>query len=202
MDVQRIDDEFGAAVRAQRNASEMSQDDLASAVGKLGYSLSQATIGKIERGDRKVTVGEAAAIAKALGTSAELLVLGPSFVSREILAKRLRILRSELIDAARAFDSGRSLVASEAYALDEYDVDWLRDSVLESVEDVIDSYRKDTVVANDADDRRDEMDGPTSRRTFDGLYGEYRVKFGNTVPGVIHPRAAEVILGRNSSSDG
>lgn len=202
MDLQHIDRDFGKAVRARRIDRELSQEDLAQRVSARGYALSQATVGKIERGDRKVTIGEAEAIAAALATNVRELVLGPSYVTREILMSRLNTLRRELIDAVAAFDSGRALVAFEAVGLSDYDRDWLRDSVLESAEEVIADYRKDVLVENEARRRRDEMDGPHKRSELGGLYGEYEAKFGDTVSGLVNAHAAEVITRRASQDDG
>jgi len=197
MVLQHIDRDFGKSVKLTRVDREMSQEDLAARVKALGYAMSQATVGKIERGERRVTVGEAKAIAQALRVSIDELLRGPSSVSAEQLRSRLRILRNELVDAARAFDSGRAIVAMEALSksLDKTDVDWLRSLVLESIDDVIDGYRKDNVVANEADRRRDEMDGssPLERRKIGGLYGEYQERFGDEVPSVIDQHAAAVM---------
>ena len=203
MDFEGIDRDFGAAVRAARVDRGISQEDLAAEVSRLGYPLSQATVGKIERGERKVTVGEAHAVASALQMSTSELILGPSHVNREILAGRLEILREELVAAARALDSGKALVAIEAGRLSDYDQDWLRDDIFESVEEIIDSYRKDMIVSNESAQRRNELDGALGDTGgHDGLYGEYIAKFGNSVPAIIDSHAAEVILRRAPKSNG
>lgn len=68
MDLKHIDRDFGRAVHAARESKPgMTQAKLSEALEVYGIYLSEATIGKIERGDRKVTVGEAQAIARALG---------------------------------------------------------------------------------------------------------------------------------------
>lgn len=198
MEIDRIDEQFGPSVRLLRLDRGMSQDELASAVSKFGYPVSQATVGKIERGDRKVSVGEAEAIARALGTSSSALMLGPSNVSRELLEARLRSLREELVDSMRVFESAQQLVAIEARQLDEYDRDWLRDAVLESIEDVVTEYRRDRESENVARAHRDELDGPNTQSDIDGLYGEHEKKFGMRADRIPHVRAWQTIIGRSS----
>ena len=203
MELEHIDQEFGPTVRLVRQERDMSQEELATAVAKLGYQLSQATIGKIERGDRKVTIGEAEAIARALDTSTTAFILGPSYITREILVDRLRSLRRELIEAMRTFESGQQLVAIESRQLSDYDQEWLRDVVLESLEDIVEEYRKDKISENDARRQRDEMDGPVGERPIDGLFGDYEAKFGNRVERFPQPKAWETIVKRQpEDSDG
>jgi transcriptional regulator with XRE-family HTH domain len=197
MELEQIDQNFGPTVRLVRQERDMSQEELATAVSKLGYQISQATVGKIERGDRKVTIGEAEAIARALQTSTTAFILGPSYITREVLSDRLRILRRELVDAMRVYESGQQLVAIESRDLDEYDQEWLRSLVLESLEEIVADYRKDKTSENDARRHRDEMDGPVGEHLPDGLFGEYESKFGNRVERFPQPKAWQTILKRS-----
>lgn len=199
MDLKSIDQNFGQAVRLLRQDREMSQDELANRVTGLGYPLSQATIGKIERGDRKVTVGEGEALARALGTNTSTLIAGPSYITREALSSRLRQLRSELMEAMSVFESAQQLVAIEANRLEDYDVEWIRSEVLESLEDVVSEYRKDRTSENASRRQRDEMDMTDEERAaaprrVEGLWGEYDSKFGDTVERIPVARAWQTIL--------
>ena len=204
MELEQIDQQFGPTIRLVRQDREMSQEELAAAVSNLGYQLSQATIGKIERGDRKVTLGEAEAIARALDTSTLALILGPSYVTREILSERLQTLRRELVEAMRIYESGQQLVAIESGQLSDYDQEWLRDYVLESLEDIVEEYRKDRISENDAQRHRDEMDGPVGDRPArNGLFGAYEAKFGDRVERYPQRKAWESIMKRHpKGSDG
>lgn len=198
MDLEHIDQEFGHSVRLVRQEREMSQEDLAATVSKLGARISQATVGKIERGERKVTIGEAEAIARALSTSTNQLILGPSFVTQELLAERLHTLRSDLIDAMRNFESAQQLVAIESKRLNEHDIDLLRGSVLESLEDIVAEYREDMLLENETRDRRESVEGDNAgltheAPTVEGLLKEYRTKFGNRVEQGVRAKALETI---------
>lgn len=198
MDLEHIDQEFGHSVRLVRQQREMSQEDLAATVSKLGARISQATVGKIERGERKVTIGEAEAIARALSTSTNQLILGPSFITRELLTERLHTLRSELVDAMRDFESAQQMVAIESKGLNEYDIDLLRDSVFESLEDIVAKYREDVLAENEMRERRDNVEEDAAGLTHvipadEGLLDEYRTKFGNRVEKGVRANAVETI---------
>lgn len=71
-----LDEKFAARMTELRKASGMSQTDLAEALTKRGLSFHQQTIGRIERGGRSVSIGEAVLIAEALGTDLASL-MGP-----------------------------------------------------------------------------------------------------------------------------
>lgn len=188
VELEDIDREFGQAVRAFRIGAENSQDELAAKVSNLGYPMSSATIGKIERCERKVTVGEAEAIARALGKDVAEFILGTSRVRRELRADRIRDSRKKVIGAIAALEQAQQLVASVASELSEEDQNWLRPLVLESAEEIVDEYRRDQVARNEARRRRDN---PRERTPsdgglfeFDGLLGEYVAKFGDKVNAV------------------
>ncbi|MFV9424926.1 helix-turn-helix domain-containing protein [Microbacterium sp. S1037] len=196
MDVHRIDDEFGPAIRVMRQDLQMSQDELAQSVTKQGYPMSQATVGKIERGERRVTVGEAEAFARALQTTIRSLLMGRSYLSSSILMARLGSLRADVVDSLRAFESGQQLAAMSADRLVESrDMELLRNMILESAEDVLSEYRRDRVAENAGRRIRDEMDGPVDATPAPGLFGEFEKKFGDTVELRVHPKAAKTMSG-------
>lgn len=197
MDLSRIDDEFGEALRIARQAKGVTQEELSADVWAMGVKLSQATIGKIERGERKVSVGEAHALSRALHLYSDELVRGISAASAHALTERLRILREELKSALHAFESGQALVEGQGRRLDHNDQQALLYATRESLEDVIKEYRKDQEVANEARLLRDRADGlqplsPSGDSVFDlqGLEGPFK----NTRVGFGHPRARAVIL--------
>lgn len=76
MSISEIDSRFGERVRAARVTRGQKQDELAAAVTRLNVEMTTATIGKIERGERRVTIGEASALARALVTTIEELTRG------------------------------------------------------------------------------------------------------------------------------
>ena len=67
------DEQFAANVRDERERKQMSQADLAARMRERGWSWHPQTVQKIEAGHRKVSVGEAEALARLLGTTMERL---------------------------------------------------------------------------------------------------------------------------------
>jgi transcriptional regulator with XRE-family HTH domain len=63
----RIDQNIAANVRIYREAGNLSQEELAQRMTERGFGFSQATIWKIERGQRPVKASELAALAESLG---------------------------------------------------------------------------------------------------------------------------------------
>ena len=62
-----IDQNIAANLRTYREAGNLSQEELAQRMADLGFGFSQATIWKIERGQRPVRASELVALADALG---------------------------------------------------------------------------------------------------------------------------------------
>lgn len=183
MDLSRIDDEFGKALRIAREAKGVTQEELAEAVERMGIRLSQATIGKIERGDRKVTVGESHALARALRIHEGELARGVSATTALVLRDRLDALRAEAKDALHAFESAQALVEVQSKSLPDTEQVALQDAVAETLEELIEDYRRDRQVDNEALLRRHELDG-------DPLLGARR----DNRRGLRHPRAVAMIL--------
>lgn len=67
------DDSFGSAVRNARESAAMTQVQLADAMRERGFDFHQQTVYKIEAGRRKVTVGEALAIAELVAVPLDIL---------------------------------------------------------------------------------------------------------------------------------
>lgn len=112
---------FGPAVRARRVALGLSQDELAERVSVRGLFLSQAGIGKLERGERKVTLGEAFALADALGIELEQLVesdRGPAYTRAVAAHTEVAAAMKKLEGATEDFLKTWSRLIREAAALD------------------------------------------------------------------------------------
>ena len=97
------DERFAANLREQRELKKMSQGELARRMVERGFPYYQQTVRRVEDGRRKVSVGEAAALASILGTTVERLTwpgqaatdaaLLDMYIDRAFTAKR-RIARS------------------------------------------------------------------------------------------------------------
>jgi transcriptional regulator with XRE-family HTH domain len=66
-DLTGIDQNIAANVRTYREAASISQEELAQRMAERGFGFSQATIWKIESGQRPVKVSELVALADSLG---------------------------------------------------------------------------------------------------------------------------------------
>ena len=122
----QFDDAFAENFRVARIAGGLSQQEVADQMTARGYEFHQSTVGKIERGKRRVSVGEAVALAQIVhrlltelatsdsATQAELraqvefvgsLVAGRIWAIREAIAD-LQALRTDLLALAISYDSG------------------------------------------------------------------------------------------------
>lgn len=72
------DERFAEGIKLARESSGLTQDALAQLMRQRGFKFHQATIYKIESGVRRVTVGEAAALSRALSVSLPFLISGSS----------------------------------------------------------------------------------------------------------------------------
>lgn len=119
MELENVDRDIGNAVRLARVSKDKSQEDLAAEMTRLGYPVSQATIGKIERGERKVTVGEATALAQALGMRSVLdLTQGESSLRLLLMLARLDTAREDFRAAgARMIDDHLELARTASELL-------------------------------------------------------------------------------------
>jgi transcriptional regulator with XRE-family HTH domain len=64
-------------LRAARESAGLTQRQLAASMTTAGYGMHQTTIAKIEAGERPVTVGESAALARVLGVDHAGLITNP-----------------------------------------------------------------------------------------------------------------------------
>src|SRR6516225_3147504 len=70
------DERFATNIREERERQKLSQGELARRMAERGFPFYQQTVRRIEEGRRKVSVGEAAALAVALRLDASLSELG------------------------------------------------------------------------------------------------------------------------------
>ena len=82
-------DNVRAQVRAQRKAKGLLLKDLSATLEANGYPMSVGTLSKLEAGTRTVTVDDLAALARALGTTPEILMrwVNDPAANREIVSE-------------------------------------------------------------------------------------------------------------------
>lgn len=73
--MQSDDERFAASVKRLREEKGWSQGELAKRMNRAGFDgFHQTTISRIEKGDRPVRIGEARALARALGTLVGIMI--------------------------------------------------------------------------------------------------------------------------------
>ena len=120
-----IDSMFGQRFATARKERGFSQEAIVREVATRGYSLHLTAIGKIERGERRVTIGEAAAIADSLDYTLDALIGGQGRLltaqavgtsERQRLSAQARVYAEALLNIA---------VAADSVPLRAVDSDWL-----------------------------------------------------------------------------
>jgi transcriptional regulator with XRE-family HTH domain len=192
----QMDKQFAEGVREARQHAALSQEQVAEKMRELGFEMSQPVVGKIERGERKVTVGEAMALAEVLGVNVLSLVRGESVLRADKLLSRLRALRLETKQALRRYWSAQELVAW-LYSDVAKDVpaligESLERDVLEPLEDIVTETKRDIQAESESRRLRDAMDregdevDPARVGIFvgitEGLLGERLKRFGGGLP--------------------
>ena len=124
-DLETIDDLFGQRFAEARKGRGFSQEAIVLELEKRGYPLHLTAVGKIERGQRRVTVGEAAALADALDYTLDTLIGGQGKLlsahavgtrERQRLSTQAHTYADAMLDIAVAADSVKLRVV---------DADWL-----------------------------------------------------------------------------
>ncbi|MCC8909457.1 helix-turn-helix domain-containing protein [Curtobacterium sp. GD1] len=153
---EQIDQTFASAVRETRTRLGVSQDRLAAEVTKRGYSFHVTTVGKIERGDRRVTVGEAVALADALDVSLESLVHNKQDLTASF-AEHNQARTSFIMEASRYVETMLSVAAAADRQSDlrKEDEQWLAEAFLRQTP------------ADLTEDARYALDAAISRRGVD-----------------------------------
>ncbi|MBG6237399.1 transcriptional regulator with XRE-family HTH domain [Mycetocola sp. CAN_C7] len=115
-DIATIDGIFGKRFAEARKGKGLSQEAIVTALAKRGYPLHLTAVGKIERGERRVTVGEAAALADALGFTLDALIGDQGNLlsvyavhsrESEALRRQIEVYARALLDVALTADSAR-----------------------------------------------------------------------------------------------
>jgi transcriptional regulator with XRE-family HTH domain len=117
---------FARRLRQVREQAGMTQQALADLMARTGNKIHRSTIGKIENGDRPVTIGEAVQLAGILGADLAELITDPApdAVAEARRARvraqvRVRALQREIEERDRALQEARLLRASAASALQD-----------------------------------------------------------------------------------
>jgi transcriptional regulator with XRE-family HTH domain len=143
----RIDQHIAANVRTYREAGNLSQEELAQRMTDRGFGFTQATIWKIESGQRPVKASELVALADALGErTPTLLTLEPEIANHQAGVERAHYKAGaayhELKEAAAGYlDAQIELLvvahgAREAgVAVPEWQLTWLNTPAEEAVID-------------------------------------------------------------------
>lgn len=99
-----MDDTFAEALKLARLAAGLSQADVAAEMAQHGYDVGQPTIGKIERGERRVSIGEGVALSAIVGQPTRMLLNGGPELRLALASANLERRRDELERAERLFE--------------------------------------------------------------------------------------------------
>jgi len=110
------EDHFAANLRLLRDHRELSQESLAKQMTERGYRWQQATVYKIEKGERRMQLGEALAVAAILGVPVDRMAEGTGDIValskiKKALAE-LADLRQRLERNVQAYESTRRQLRS------------------------------------------------------------------------------------------
>lgn len=95
---------FGSRLKQARELIRCTQEQLAESMTSRGFDFTQATVYKIENGKRKVTVGEALAIASILATDIEMLT-ATADDEFDVIKHRIRASARELFNVVESLDN-------------------------------------------------------------------------------------------------
>ncbi|OJV28047.1 MAG: hypothetical protein BGO26_06195 [Actinobacteria bacterium 69-20] len=110
---------FSRNIKARREAIGMSQEHLAEAMTSRGFGFTQATVWKVESGQRGISLTEGIAIAEILGDSRDQLSLASLMRAPEIDQAR-QALESASVDLARATVRIEELIAAYIETTKDY----------------------------------------------------------------------------------
>ncbi|MGN7969326.1 helix-turn-helix domain-containing protein [Microbacterium sp. 22296] len=166
MDAKTMDERFSEAFRLARQVAGLSQAEVAAQMADFGYEMAQPVIGKIERGERRVSIGEGEALSSIVGRTTRSLLEGPQTLRIELGAEHVRLRRSALIEAVERFQSAQMALAQALDTTDDlgnhrwstFAANTAELLLRETPRDVLDAYEKDTQAAMTASRLRDQMD--------------------------------------------
>jgi transcriptional regulator with XRE-family HTH domain len=125
---------FAAMLREARERKGITQEDLAAFMTGEGHDFHQQTIYKIERGKRKVTLGEAISLAEAVGVPVESLTdRAPELAALRTayaVQGRERVAFVNLMESYTLALLEVAVAADNAAALTDSDVSWLDSAML------------------------------------------------------------------------
>lgn len=88
---------FAENLKALRKAAGMSQDEFARAMTRRGIRWHQATVYKVENGERQIQLGEADAAAQILGVPLQQMIRAETETAVQV--QRLRLRQQKMRDA-------------------------------------------------------------------------------------------------------
>jgi transcriptional regulator with XRE-family HTH domain len=215
-DFKNLDDRFAAAFKVARDHAELSQEAIAERMRELGFDMSQPVIGKIERGQRKVSIGEAEALSSTVSQDLHSLLAGPQYMRLRRATAELDRLRTEVMQSIARFQSGQQAMAlfadqlkglGELGELDAEDVEYL---MLEPIAEIVAELKKDNISANVARRHRDQLDQDVeaehlvqseSRVREDSYFNRYLSAFGDEVNLSVDGQAFGAIFGLDIEED-
>jgi transcriptional regulator with XRE-family HTH domain len=111
----RAEDRFAANLKALRNAKGMTQEDFVRAMARQGFKWHQATVYKVENGERPIQFGEAFAAANVLEVPLQEMIgeepEDAAFRARlRLLAWKLGDARVKVVDAVYDYGETRRLL--------------------------------------------------------------------------------------------
>ena len=115
---------FAEAIRDARTKAGMSQEDLATEMSLRSFDFHQQTVYKIESGKRKISIGEAVALADILGTPLALLTeRNPdSIEARKLLIEiEANVLLDDLIELNELVSDCRNRLSDLKLKVKEFD---------------------------------------------------------------------------------
>lgn len=118
----RVDEVFAERLKEVRKVMGVSQETLADKMVELGYNIHVTAIGKIERGERKVSVGEAAAMAELFGLALDDLLGGGMGLKtalatfqrdRSTFGEQMRLYVESMLEVVVSADSATEMTEKE-----------------------------------------------------------------------------------------
>jgi transcriptional regulator with XRE-family HTH domain len=221
-DFKALDDKFAAAFKLARVDADLSQEAVADQMRALGFDMSQPVIGKIERAKRRVTIGEAQALASCVKVPVSTLLAGPESMRIDRALSELYRLRREFFTAAENFQGGQGALAiladgiDRAGELDEYDRARVEHDLLETLEDVLNELKRDNIAESKSRAIREDLDWEdqdpevvnariqskldSAGTSFapESFIGRYYAKFGHEVSHLVEGAGFEAIFDAGS----
>lgn len=108
------EDHFAANLRLLRDHRGLSQESLAKQMTDRGYKWGQATVYKIEKGERRMQLGEALAVAAILEVPVDKMAAGTGDI---VMLSKIRTARAELADLRERLERNARVYEAARYCL-------------------------------------------------------------------------------------